>query len=192
MTKITNGITNILIESGTISEKERKLYSYCIGGVVEMGANLVLTLLLGVVMGKFAETLLFLVIIIPLRSSAGGFHANNTNSCFVLSILMYLSTIFVAGMISSKLNYIYSIPIFVICSVCILVLSPVDCKNKRLSKAEKAKQKKICIFIILIISIVFSVMVALKLNNFCFLISTCVLAIFSMMIAGKIKDSIAK
>ena len=188
MEYISNGITSILIESGAISEKERKLYTYCISGVVEMGINIILTLALGLILGKFIETLVFLLILIPLRSRAGGYHASNGNTCFVLSILVYLLTILITAVMSSAFSYLYSIPIFVITTIGTLALSPVDCKNKRLNNEEKRRQRKNCVVIMSVVSVFFSVMTGFQIANLCFLISTCIWMVFLLLIAGRIQN----
>jgi hypothetical protein len=44
MKSISDEITSILIQSGAVSENERKMYDYCVNGVLEIAKNLVGTL----------------------------------------------------------------------------------------------------------------------------------------------------
>ena len=198
MGKLVNKITDTLIENGTVSEKDRDVYHYCITGVVEMGMALIVTLVLSLIMGKLTETLLFLLIIIPLRSIAGGYHANSGRMCFLLSVLFYLSAIFMSAFIYKHLDVKYSLWIYITFSVLILIEAPVDSKNKRLSAEEKSELKRKCLFLFLPFSLFFAVLwlltikLSFDLSGFCYLMSCCMVLVFLMMTAGKIKNKAGK
>ena len=188
MKSLTNGITDILIESGAVSEKERHIYHYCVEGLIEMGGNLLLTVIIGILAGKLLETILFLLIIIPLRSIAGGFHAESGRVCFVISLLIYILTIFTADVMTVNLNSGFSLWLFAIGITIILILSPVDCKNKRQSAEEKKRNKKRSFAFIGLISIIFMILSVLKLTSLCFLIACSLTAVSILLLLGAIKN----
>jgi accessory gene regulator B len=188
MKSLSDEITNTLIESGTVSENQRKLYHYCVSGVIEIGANLIATLTIGLLMGKFIETLLFLLIIIPLRSTVGGYHADSSRVCFVMSILMYTATILTASTLSVFMHPAHSIWIYAFSAILILVLSPVDSKNRRLCSVDKKKLRKRCFLLIWLFSIIFSVLFMFEINTLCYIIACCMAVVFLSLCAGKIKN----
>ena len=189
MRSVSNEITDALIESGAIAENQRKLYHYCVSGVIEMGKNLLITLIIGLLIGKFVETLLFLLIMIPLRYTAGGYHSDNKRVCSIISILLYISTILSAGVFAESLHHIHSVWFFAISVIFILVLSPVDCKNKRLDFDGKKQQRKRSYLLVLIFVVVFVALFLLGSANFCYLISCSMTMVALMLFAGKLKDN---
>lgn len=144
--KISDFITDTLIDGKVIKSEERNLYLYCFGTIIEMSANLLTTLIIGALLHKFIETLIFMLVFIPLRSFAGGYHCEKAESCFILSISVYLTV-----MLSYKyLCGISAYWIYVICLadlITVLILSPVVSPNKPLSEKVKNKNRCISIFI---------------------------------------------
>ena len=63
-------ITDTLIEGKIIKMEERNLYLYCFGTLIEMTANLITTLIIGALLGKIVAALIFMLIFIPVRSTA--------------------------------------------------------------------------------------------------------------------------
>jgi len=185
---LSNGITDILIESGAVPECKRKLYHYCISGIVEMGANLLITLAFGLVLGRFVETLLFLLIMLPFRTIAGGYHADSGRACFVISLLVYGTTLLLSSIWASFGSYIYSIGLYIISVTVMLVLTPVDSKNKRLNANMKRKQKIKCLRLLLLFSVLFSLFCLINIRSFAFLMSCCMAAVAALLVAGKIKN----
>jgi accessory gene regulator B len=189
MRSITNEITDALIESGAVAENQRKLYHYCVTGVLEIGINLIITLTIGLLMGKLIETLLFLLIMIPLRRTAGGYHSDSSRACFIISILLYITTILSAGFLADSLHHIHSAWIFAVATTIILILSPVDSKNKRLDDSEKKRFRKQSFLLVLLFSIGFAVLFLLGSVSFCYLISCSMTMIALMLLAGKLKNN---
>jgi len=144
--KISSFITETLIEGKVIKSEERNMYIYCFGTIIEMSANLLATLMFGALLQRFIETLIFMLVFIPIRSFAGGYHCENAESCFILSILVFLTV-----MLSYK--YMYGVSVYWICAICltdliaIFILSPVISPNKPLSVKEKNKNRRISIFL---------------------------------------------
>ena len=188
MKSITGEITDSLVEGGAVAEDERNMYLYCVEGLIEMTANILLTLIFGLVIGKFIETLIFLLIIIPLRSMGGGFHAESGKVCFIFSLSVYLITIFSAGALSETLNYRHSLWLYIVCAAFILLTAPVDSKNKRISAEEKKKFKRICFFIMLPISLIFIAVWIFNLWGICYLISCCLAAVSILLLLGIAKN----
>jgi accessory gene regulator B len=188
MKSITSVITDILVESGTVSQEERSLYYYCVEGLVEICGNVLLTLLLGLLLGKAAETAIFLLVIVPLRSTAGGYHAESGKACFVLSLAIYLLTIWVADILSALLTPSFSLWIFTACAATILILAPVDCKNKRLSAQDKKWNRKNCRILMLATSALFAATWVLGAVSVCFLVSCCLAMIVMSLLLGIAKN----
>lgn len=188
--RICNYIMDCLIENEIVKENERCFYYYCVEGLIEVVGNLLITLIIGIVLGKIFETLLFLIIFIPLRSLTGGYHVQNENLCFVLSIALFLEVILSTGYLQKNFDIEWCIRSYIVSLICILMVSPVDCKNKRLSIEKKRKLKKITVSFTIIFSSIFFVLVKLQSYNYSFVISNTTLLIALLLIIGYLKNMI--
>ena len=59
-----------------------------------LGGNILLSLMIGVCMGMPGYCVLFLCMLVPLRSDAGGYHAPNLFICYLLSFASLILTMF--------------------------------------------------------------------------------------------------
>lgn len=109
-------------------------------------------------MNSFWECFVFTLIFVPLRSYAGGYHAETRLRCFIQSMLTLALAL---GTIKILTIYrILFIPLSLIAaalSVVIWRLSPVDTENKRLNKEERGifrKKARITLIIEIIAAVV--------------------------------------
>ena len=178
-------ITDTLIEGKIIKMEERNLYLYCFGTLIEMTANLITTLIIGALLGKIVAALIFMLIFIPLRSTAGGYHCETAGKCYLLSMAVYLAIIFTYDCVSTIPSYL-CVLICVFDFAAIISLSPVASPNKPLTAKEKIKNRRISIILSLIYITAIIVMLNSK-NVYAFVILECITAAVVSMIAGYIK-----
>ena len=100
----------------------------------------VLIIIAGLWTKNIKEMLLFLLAFIPLRQYAGGIHLEKPEKCIVATgILVSASGQYLRRFpIPDKISYI----VWVVALYLILILAPVDCKNKRLDLKEQIVYKK--------------------------------------------------
>ncbi len=109
--------------------------------------------------GQPLAWLVFILGFAPLRTTAGGFHAKSQLSCFVVS-----SVIFLLSMVISFLCSWASIVYLLICFVTlilVLLLSPVEAVNKKLTQEQRTKNRTrslIISVINIVITLLFCVM----------------------------------
>lgn len=137
---ISKIVTQQLNTAGLINEDEIEIVNY---GIVHLIMNLVgvgTILIIGSVFEKSLEAFTMALAIFPLRKYAGGFHAESSRRCYLLSSGIVVLCFRVMNQICMKSS------ILIILSMCsilsILFLSPVECKNKRLDHLEKIEYKK--------------------------------------------------
>ena len=183
--KMSAFITDTLIEGKIIKMEERNLYLYCFGILIEMMANLITTLIIGALLGKIVAALFFMLVFIPLRSTAGGYHCETAGKCYLLSIAVYLIVILTYDHISDVSSYICAL-ICVFYFAAIIILSPVASPNKPITSNEKTRNRWISIALSLIYIIVILVMLHCK-SIYAFVILESLTAAVVSMIAGHIK-----
>ena len=99
-------------------------------------------LLISILLFHPVDGLIFLVAFIPLRTTAGGYHANSHLSCN----LVFLGTFIVLEALGYWLQKYCTIPLYlataVISLVTLLILSPSEAKNKPLTLEQRRRNRR--------------------------------------------------
>lgn len=178
-------ITDTLIEGNAIKNEERNLYLYCFGTLIEMTANLITTIIIGALLGRIVATLFFMLVFIPLRSMAGGYHCETAGQCYLLSMAVYLVVILTYDFVLVAPSYVFAL-VCVFDLASIIILSPVVSPNKPLTAKEKIRNRRISIVLSLIYITAIIVMLNSK-NVYSFVVLESLTAAVISMIAGYIK-----
>lgn len=178
-------ITDTLIEGKIIKMEERNLYLYCFGTLIEMTANLITTLIIGTLLGKIVAALFFMLVFIPLRSTAGGYHCETACKCYLLSMAVYLAVILTYDFVLVVPSYVFAL-VCVFDLTAIIILSPIVSPNKPFTAKEKIKNRRISIALSLIYITAILVMMNCKIV-YAFVILESLTAAVVSMIAGFIK-----
>ena len=159
------------MKNNSIHIDEKDFYAYCINGLIEYSLNILTTIIIGIAVGMLFETLFYLLLIIPLRRVAGGFHAKTAVTCYIFSMLMFLGTIFGAKFLSTNELFIKFSPfLFILIPVLIFVFTPVESVNKKIDKQERVIQKKIVLAVLTFSISAFFVLLSLEKYTFTFVI----------------------
>lgn len=133
---ISRWIVNQLVLGQIIEEKERKLYEYSFKSLLGNFINIVAAIIIGIVCGEIVRALVFLMVMVPLRSSIGGCHIKNSVICFIVSCGVVVVGVLLPNIVKLYYAKIYIIVLF-FCMIIISIISPVDCIEKPLEVDEK-------------------------------------------------------
>ena len=117
--KMSEALTNTMIEANIIKKEEHDIYSYCYEFLFENIVYIASIILFGALLHNLKETLIFLLVMIPFRTFAGGLHAPASGLCVVLSYLSYFITMLFCntGLCSSvprqKIPLLFSVPAYI-------------------------------------------------------------------------------
>lgn len=187
--KLSNKLVDILIGNKTIDPNERELYYYGLNQGLTIILNIITALLIGVILNCFIEIILFMSAYIPLRSYAGGFHANTHLKCYLSSTIL-LCFIFLLPKVYSF--SIFALDIITIVSVCfIIALAPVEDKNKPLDKIEKRLYRTTTL-VILIIEIIICILFQLLFKEYSMVIPFVFITEASLLVIGYVKNILDK
>ena len=186
LARLAGKIVNNLVHSGVIKEEDAEIYIYGINQILTSVLNVSSALIIGLIFGVFSEIAVFMAAYIPLRSFAGGYHAKTPLRCYVFSAIMLI-------VVSIGLKYLHIADwvyyaVFVAATLVVLVLSPVEDRNKPLAEIEQKVYKKRTMNIAAA-----EVMVCLALkfvgydNLFVAVVYSFVVLSF-MLVAGKVKN----
>lgn len=137
---VSENITRKLEDNLTIKSEDREIYRYGIQQGLTIILNLITTLVIGLICGMVWQSVVFMVFYIPLRSFAGGYHEKTPERCYVFSIVLMFA-ILLAMRFASFTELICSI-ILLVSSVSIVLLAPVEDRNKPLDELEQKVYRK--------------------------------------------------
>ena len=138
--KISEKVTDAMVQQNTIQEENRALYSFGLQQGAFLLGGFLLFLLIGWCFGMPCQTLLYLIFYMPLRMYAGGYHARTQTRCYVLSCVMLV--IVLAIMKFAGQYTVAYLMATIIAGVCVFLLSPVEDENKPLDDKEVSVYSK--------------------------------------------------
>ena len=87
--KISKKITDTLVTNEIIEPQKEGIYFYCLDFSLDLILFNCSLLLIGGLLGLFLPSLVYIIILVPVRMLAGGAHAKSPYSCFLLSYSIY-------------------------------------------------------------------------------------------------------
>lgn len=149
-------ITNYMIQKGIICESQSALFTYALEDALHQAIIVITIMLIGIALGHQTATITFLISFPSLRRYCGGVHAVNKKSCFLATLCLYLSALWMTIFIDKR---ILSIVAMVAASI-ILRYAPVEQKNNilNLRQIRLFRWYSQCIVIVLTgIAVLFSI-----------------------------------
>lgn len=156
LAKLSRKIGDDLVQSNIVKAEDAEIYIYGINQILTSVLNVSSALIIGLILGTFFEVMVFMAAYIPLRIFAGGYHAKTPLRCYIFSLIMLIVvSIGMKYLLLSELAYYAALSAALLI---VLVISPVEDKNKPLDEIEHKVYKKRALIIAateLMISIVF-------------------------------------
>lgn len=140
ISSVANNITNYLICKKVIKDDDREIYQYGFEQVFSSLLNIATMLLLGIILGKIYQSLVLILSFMALRSYSGGYHANTPLHCYLLTVMSISAALSIMKFIT--IDRFICLGLLVLSSVVILLLSPIETKNKPLDEIEKIIYRK--------------------------------------------------
>ena len=137
-------MTAWLVKYNAIDSEDKELYEYAIFSILFTFSPLLLSIIIGLLIGRLWECVVLIIPFLFIRKFSGGFHAKKAWICLICSsTLLVFCTI-----VSSYIEYGLGLAMVTLAAITILVLcSPIDSESRRLSQEEK-KSCKIATIII--------------------------------------------
>ena len=132
MNYLVSKIVTFLTEQEVISSESdvQDFYRYGIEISISSFLNIFLVLLLGIIINHIAESIIFLLLFILIRSFTGGYHADTYFRCNLLMCITFILTVWSNCMFSNKLSLSIIIVLIFVTELIVSVLGPIENKNK--------------------------------------------------------------
>lgn len=152
--KTAKVIASLLIKHNYLVDDDRDLFEYGFFLVLSQLIYSSICLILGLFLGCILECIIFYIAFNLLRKYSGGFHASTETRCFIISTLsIFCSVVFISKMEFIVSNIWFTILLFITSTV-IVIFSPLDTKEKPISKDERKKYRKYSLIVLGIMLIV--------------------------------------
>ena len=190
--KLSRKITTFFINRGSIKAEDREMYEYCFEVLLSTVINLLLLIVIGVATGKYLETLIFAVVFMLSREVCGGYHARTHLGC-VCSLLILYGMMLGLTYLSANVLFILSLVFFSLSLVVFLIIAPVDCANKRISREERAKLRKRMFIILSLFVIAYSIMMVYEVARiYAFCIACSMFDVMLLVVLGFLVNIFSK
>lgn len=151
-------LSNFWATNGLVKQTDVELYRYGLELLLSTAANLVILFFISLLLCHPSALIYFLVSFIPLRTTAGGYHATSHFKCITLCASAYA----IGLLLINYARPYFVCMIFTMSSLCSLVLlvmfAPIPISNKLVTKEEARTDRYIAILlgiILLILNIIF-------------------------------------
>lgn len=146
-----------------IDEADREHYKYALITMTEHTITVGTMLLIELVFHQLMPTICFLVFFLSLRKRTGGYHADKFWQCYLVTVIIYISIIQAATVLSET-----PIAVYVMLSLAVLVIGvigTVNHPNMDMDKDELQEAKKAARLCVLMEASVIVALIALKINE---------------------------
>ena len=179
--KMTNMLTNFIIQHSDVKREDADIIAFGVKyGLITL-AEILGMVVISFLMRELIPGAVILIAVISIRVYAGGYHAKTLPRCVVMSTILF--TLIILGYKMLYLPIIVKGLIALFLGVLILIFSPVENDNRRLSKNEKKVFKNRALLFYSISLIIF--MLIKKLSN---ILVWAYLMILVVLIGGIVKE----
>lgn len=140
---LAENIAFLLIKNKILDIEDREIYVYGIETILLNAILLICMLLLSLPFGGFVHFLGFLIFFIPLRIFVGGYHAKNSETCFILSVGMYAATLLCISLQPCLYENNIAIISAAIALIILFIWAPLINPNHPLADYQIKRNKKI-------------------------------------------------
>jgi len=148
--KVANYTADLLSANHIIKEDDKEIYAYGIEVILSTVINLALIVVIGICLGYFTETAIFILSFASLMVYAGGYHARTHAGCIATFTLIYLANIGIVSITPDWLKGPISIGAAILAYVYIWINAPIEHKNRPFEGDEYNRFKGICRIILVI------------------------------------------
>lgn len=151
MRQLALRISKSFVSQGLITESDIEIYRYGLEMLLSSSFTSLSIILLACIMDSLAYGFLYLIITIPLRVTAGGYHANSFRYCFIVSNLLYVALSVIFRFLNTNCTNIFLWYLLLYCSALyIYIKAPIQNKHQPLNTITIKRNKRRVAFYLII------------------------------------------
>lgn len=181
---IAEKLSDFLLGSKIITQEYYEIYVYGNELLLSFVFSTSIILLIGLLLKRVVQTILFLSIFILVRRYTGGYHANTYFKCKLATVTTYLSVLTLSEYTSIK--KIHILVLLVVGMAIIISMGPIENPNKPILASQRIRNK-ITGLVLFSLILVFSGILQNRQSTFSNSIFYSLLSIIILMIIAKIQ-----
>lgn len=142
LVKQMNKLADVLVEEKITKEEDRDNIVHGLISGCAMLINILTTLTIGIFLGLWIESLIFLITFSFIRTYAGGYHCKKAMNCYFVSSGMTVLVLLMMKMISQEYYLMIGGSFLCISLPILFYLVPVETKTKPLDEVEQRYFRK--------------------------------------------------
>ena len=177
--RLANRVSLWLNRCEVITEEELELYAYAVQVCITTVSPLIMILCISGLLGHIPEGILLVLPFLTVRKYSGGYHAKTALRCFICSIILCVTYLLAAISLSNGLAIRL---VLGLACITLMLLSPVDSVNRKLSDTEclrfRRKSRGITIFYLMI----YTVLTVMHYHTYAVCIALCIILAASLQL----------
>lgn len=187
---IAEKMVNTFLKNQVIDKENTEAYKYGMELLVSQVISIGVVLILGILLGRMWETLLFLIFFIAIRVYAGGYHASCYRNCIMGFAISYIGILVIGEWMRKEQLEFLAIICLVFANIIIYILAPIEDRNKPLDSKEyieyRKKAQKNTIFMSSIIYVVYAFIPLMRDKMFYAALAICEIGV--LLLIGYVKN----
>lgn len=158
---IAHKITVFFIRKNWIKQEYAELYEYTYKTVLGSMLQTLSLLVLGAVLGKLIDTIVFIFVFRLLRTKTGGYHCKTRLHCIMLTYFLWILSILLTSLLCCQKDHHSDLELFYIVIFNFIVVaaySPMSSPKKPLSSGQRKKNRWLSLIYLSILTIIATVL----------------------------------
>lgn len=152
LTNLCQIIVDFFVKEDIVPEEQRDVYQYGVELSISTLIGLFIVLAIGVLNGRFTESVIFYIVFCLTRAFCGGFHAHSHLLCKVTFICI-LTLVLIMDLVLDNIEIYYWFVLYLYSLIIVCAFAPVENPNKKLTSYDK-KRCKIILIILMVVWLV--------------------------------------
>lgn len=178
--------TKILLSRGIIKESQVRLYEYGFELLFSTVITVLFILLIGILWDELSRTMIFLLFFIPIRITAGGYHAKTYSRCFIVTNLIAMLCVWGSRLLYD-MSFSFGFSWVIFCGTCVYIWKNapiIPAQYRERTRREDINRKysrnvlKIEIIMVLFLSLVKSALMYTAIST------SCIVALMMAIVRG--------
>ena len=136
ITSISKKLASYLCRKNIIDKDKKEIYQYGYEVLISGLIGFAIVIILGILMNRFIESLLFLGVFVPVRQLTGGYHADSYLKCNIVFTVVFLVVMLVTEAMVSTISIIYMIILTAVFMLAVYEFAPMENPNKPLDENQ--------------------------------------------------------
>lgn len=141
-----------------LDDDRKAIVHYGLFAMIQIGLSIVLTLIVGFILGVFVESIIITLAIVTLRKNAGGIHAKTPTQCLLIGTVITSIGAIIASKLVLNIDTVLLIGglVFIYSLIIILIYAPSDSVAKPIKEESERKRLKkrsvlvLCVFYVIV------------------------------------------